>query len=140
MTSNAAEEKEKIDNKPSVLLVDDDKFLIDMYSMKFTQGGFNVHAALSVKSAIETLHGGFRADAVVFDLIMPQENGFSLLEKIRAEKLASGAALVALSNQSDEAEKKRATELGATRYIVKASMIPSEVVDAVKEEIKRVKK
>ena len=124
----------------NVLLVDDDKFLLDMYSVKFTQGGYTVHAALSVKAAIDTLKGGFAADAVVFDLVMPQENGFTLLEKIRAEKLVPGASLVALSNQSDESEKKRAEELGATRYIIKASMIPSEVVSAVGEEIAKGKK
>ncbi len=71
---------------------------------------------------------------------MPQENGFSLLEQIRSEKLVPGAALIALSNQSDESEKKRAEELGATRYIIKASMIPSEVVAAVGEEIAKGKK
>ena len=127
-------------SKGNVLLVDDDKFLLDMYAMKFTQGGFNAFAALSVKSAIEALKGGFAADAVVFDLVMPQENGFSLLEQIRAGKLAPHAVLVALSNQSDESEKKRAEELGATRYIIKASMIPSEVVAAIGEEITKNKK
>lgn len=128
------------ENKPNVLLVDDDKFLLDMYAMKFTQAGYSVHAALSVKNALETLQGGFRADAVVFDLVMPQEDGFFLLDSLNKQKLAAGAALIALSNQSDEAEKKKAMDLGATRYIVKASMIPSEVVEAVGAEIKKNKK
>jgi len=127
---------EKVEDKMSVLLVDDDKFLLDMYSTKFSQHGFIVHASLSVKNALEALQGGFRPEAVVFDLIMPEENGFSLLEKLKTGKLSEGACLIALSNQSDEAEKKRAIDLGATRYIVKASMIPSEVVDAVEKDIK----
>lgn len=131
--------EQKPSNKGSVLLVDDDKFLLDMYAMKFTQAGFNVQATLSVKAAIEALKGGFVADAVVFDLVMPQENGFALLEQIHAAKLGGGACLIALSNQSDESEKKRAEELGATRYIIKASMIPSEVVAAVGEEIAKKK-
>lgn len=124
-------------SKGGVLLVDDDKFLLDMYSVKFTQGGYIVHAALSVKAALDALRGGFQADAVVFDLVMPQENGFSLLEQIRSEKLVPHAVLIALSNQGDESEKKRAEELGATSYIIKASMIPSEVVHTVGEEIKK---
>ncbi len=131
---------EKLDNKKSVLLVDDDKFLLDMYSTKFTQGGFNVHACLSVKNALDTLRGGFKPDAVIFDLIMPQEDGFSLLQKMGDEKLAEGAAHIALSNQSDETEKSRAIALGATKYIIKASMIPSEVVEAVATEIKKNRK
>ena len=111
-----------------------------MYSTKFTQHGFTVHATLSVKHALEVLRGGFQAEAVVFDLIMPEETGFSLLEKIKSENLAAGALLIALSNQSDESEKKRAMDLGASRYIVKASMIPSEVVEAVEADIKKNRK
>ncbi len=131
---------EEKSGKGNVLLVDDDKFLLDMYATKFTQAGYTVHASLSVGNAVETMRGGFQADAVVFDLVMPQEDGFSLLEKIRTEKLVPGAKLIALSNQSDESEKKRAMEMGASNYIVKASMIPSEVVEAIGEEIKKSRK
>ena len=133
-------DQDRVETKRSVLLVDDDKFLLDMYSTKFTQAGFTVHASLSVANALEALRGGYKPDAVVFDLVMPQEDGFSLMEKIRSEKLATDAVLIPLSNQSDETEKKRALELGATHYIVKASMIPSEVVEAIGEEIKKNKK
>ena len=120
-----------------ILLVDDDKFLLDMYCMKFTQGGFSVFGALSVKAAIEAIRGGFSPDAVVFDLIMPEETGFSLLERLRADKMAPSAVKIALTNQDDPEEKKRAESLGADGYIVKATMIPSEVVKRVEEEIAR---
>src|SRR4051794_7912464 len=99
--------EEKKENKISVLLVDDDKFLLDMYAIKFSQAGYNAHASLSVKNALDTLRGGFKADAVVFDLVMPQEDGFFFLDVLQREKLAEGAPLIALSNQSDEVEKKR---------------------------------
>jgi DNA-binding response OmpR family regulator len=68
---------------------------------------------------------------------MPEMDGFALLQTIRDEKLAVGAKLVALTNQSDEAEQNKAKELGADRYIIKASMIPSEVVAAITEEISK---
>jgi len=126
--------------KGSVLFVDDDKFLADMYGMKFSAAGYTVQSCLSVKDALEALHGGFAADAVVFDLLMPERDGFGLLESLRGEHLASGAALIALTNQSNDAEKQRAEGLGTDRYIVKASMIPSEVVGVVGEEIAKKKK
>jgi DNA-binding response OmpR family regulator len=123
--------------KKNVLLVDDDKFLLDMYAMKFTQAGFNVHASLSVKNALDTLRGGFDADAVVFDILMPGEDGFFLLDTLSREKLAKDAALIALSNQSNDSDKKHVMDLGATDFIVKASMIPSEVVERVDKDIKQ---
>lgn len=124
------------DNKSGcVLLVDDDKFLTDMYSMKFTGAGFTVQACLSVGDALTALRGGFKPDAIVLDILMPEEDGFSFLETIAKESLAQSAVKIALTNQSNDAEKKRAEDLGVSRYIVKASMIPSEVVEAVREGI-----
>ena len=45
------------------------------------------------------------------------------------------AVRIALTNQGDDAEKEKAGSLGVDRYIVKASMIPSEVVTVVEEEV-----
>ena len=122
-------------HKGSVLLVDDDKFLVDMYSMKFVHEGYSVQACLSTADAIDSLKSGFTADAILFDLTMPERDGFSFLQALRDEKVAQNAVLIALTNQSDDAEKQKASEFGAHRYIVKASMIPSEVVNIVGEEL-----
>lgn len=121
----------------NVLLLDDDKFLLDMYGLKFTNAGFKVHTCLSSDSALNTLRGGFLADAVVFDLVMPEHDGFYFLQTIRTEKLVPNAVAVALTNQSTDVEKKRLEDMGCDRYIIKASMIPSEVVEAVKQEIEK---
>lgn len=135
-----AEEKETTEGaKGKILLVDDDKFLVDMYSLKFRGAGYTVQACLRAKDALDALRGGYAANAIVFDILMPETEGFSFLEAVHAEKLAGGAVLIALTNQANDFEKKRAEELGCDRYIVKASMIPSEVVHAVEEEIQKKK-
>jgi DNA-binding response OmpR family regulator len=126
-----SEDKEKVAGKHNILLVDDDKFLLDMYSMKFTQEGSNVQAFLSVKGALSALRDGFKANAVVFDLVMPEQDGFELLKIIKEEHLAKDAVLVALTNQGEDEERKKTEELGADAYIVKASTIPSEVVNTI---------
>lgn len=125
------------DTKGKVLLVDDDKFLADMYSMKFTQEGYEVNACLSADDALAALKKGFDPDAVLFDLVMPGRDGFSFLQALGSEKLAVRAVKIALTNQSDDQEREKALSSGADRYIVKASMIPSEVVVAVGEEVKK---
>ena len=66
---------------------------------------------------------------------MPERDGFSLLQTIQGEHLAQSASLIALTNQGMDTEKAKAVSLGVDRYIVKASMIPSEVVAVVGEEI-----
>lgn len=122
-------------NQPSVLLVDDDKFLLDMYSLKFTQAGFVVQPCFSTHEALEVLRKGYAPSVILFDVTMPGEDGFVLLQKIKEEKLAAGARLIALTNQGNDEDRKQAESLGVHRYCIKASMIPSEVVTMVKEEI-----
>jgi len=129
-TSTESESK-----KGSILLVDDDKFLLDMYGMKFSQKGYTVEACLSAKEALGILRGGFKTDVILFDLTMPELDGFSFLKALSDEHLGDGALKTALTNQSDESERAKAAELGATGYIVKASMIPSEVVNTITEAL-----
>ena len=124
-------------NNGNVLLIDDDKFLVEMYGMKFQSLGFTVHAALSVDDGLAVLRGGFSADAIVFDIAMGGKDGFALLGALDGERLGKGALRVALTNQSDDAERQKATELGADLYLIKASVIPSEVVNIVAAELSR---
>lgn len=121
--------------KTTVLLVDDDKFLLDMYGMKFIAAGYSVEACLSAKQALEILRGGFSPAVILFDITMPEMDGFAFLKTVSDEKLAVQALKIALTNQGDDAEKAKASELGADAYIIKASMIPSEVVNTVGEEL-----
>lgn len=114
-----------------ILLVDDDRFLLDMYTMKFIQAGHTVASCFSVDEALKELRVGFSPDVVVFDLVMPGQDGFDLLRAVRDEKLAQSTLFIALTNQSAPEEKKKCLDMGADEYVVKATTIPSEVVDLV---------
>lgn len=123
------------ETKNSVLLLDDDKFLLDMYALKFSQAGFGVTPCFSVHEAIQHLQKGLKPDVILFDIAMPGEDGFAFLQQVKDGNLAGSAKMIALTNQSTDADQKHAEELGAHKYVVKASMIPSEVVDVVKKEL-----
>ena len=118
-----------------IVLVDDDKFILDMYSAKFAQKGYVVEGCLSAEDALRVLRGGFLADIIIFDLTMQGRDGFSFLQTLKGERLSERAIKVALTNQSADPEKAKAMELGVDRYIVKASVIPSEVVNIIAEEL-----
>lgn len=128
------------DTTVNVLLVDDDAFLTSMYAAKFTHAGFTVEACLNAKQALEVLRAGFVPAAILFDIVMPDMDGFSFMKALITEHLGTSAIKIALTNQSGDSEKRRADELGVDRFIVKAAMIPSEVVDAVQEELAKRKK
>lgn len=119
--------------KYTILIIDDDSFLLDMYALKFSQSDFEVHPILGSEIALEKLRGGLIPDVILLDIIMPKMDGFEFLEKINSEKLATGALKIILSNRGAQADFKRGGELGASGYITKASTTPSEVVARVKE-------
>jgi CheY-like chemotaxis protein len=126
-------------SKGTVLLLDDDKFLVDMYGAKFAAAGYSAQVCLSAKIALDDLRAGFKPDVILFDITMPEMDGFAFLQQLHDEHLAENSLKIALTNQSNDAEKQKATELGASGYIVKANMIPSEVVNTVAEELAAVK-
>ena len=69
------------------------------------------------------------ADVVLMDISMPGMDGLELLKNIRGEKLVPTATVIMLTNQADDEEKAKA--LGVDGYIIKATTIPSEVVEKV---------
>ncbi len=123
-----------------ILIVDDDNFLIDMYALKFSKSNFNVSTALGAEPALEKLRSGFSPYVILLDIMMPLMDGFELLEKIKEENLAPDSIIIFLSNRGQPSDITRAEALGASGYIIKASSIPSEVVDKVVNIINSAKK
>jgi CheY-like chemotaxis protein len=122
------------DNKKyKILIVDDDKFLLDMYAIKFRESGFVVDLAFGSMSVLRKLQDGAKFDIILMDLVMPTMDGFELLEKIKKDKLANGTKMVILSNLGQKSDIEKGKKLGADGYIVKANTTPSEVVAKVKE-------
>jgi len=119
--------------KTKVFIVDDDKFLLGMYSLKFANNGYDVDTTVGSVPALEKLRAGASPDILLLDIIMPHMDGLELLKTIRDEKLVPNAAVVMLTNQSQSSDIERAKELKVDGYIVKASTIPSEVMQEVQK-------
>ena len=114
--------------KLSVMIVDDDKFLLGMYSLKFQNNGLEAEAVLGSVEALKKLREGANPDILLLDIIMPHMTGLALLKTIREENLASRSVVIMLTNQSESSDIEAAKALGAEGYIVKASTIPSDVL------------
>ena len=123
-----------------ILIVDDDSFLLDMYALKFKEGGYDVDTSSSAQEALQKFRGGARPNVLLFDLVMPGLDGFALLKALKDEKLSEGLTLIALSNLSQEEDIKRAKEFDIAGYIVKADMVPSQVIAHVSDIVEKRKK
>jgi len=124
------------DKKHKILIVDDDKFLLDMYATKFTQSGFEVMAAMGSADAVEKLKNGFVPDVILTDVLMPSMDGFEFVETVKKDKLAENSKIVILSNKGEKPDIDKGVALGVAGYIIKASSIPSEVVEEVNKILK----
>jgi CheY-like chemotaxis protein len=117
--------------KQRVLIVDDDKFLLNMYALKFKNHGLDINTAFSGSDALRIIRDGWIPDIILLDIVMPVMDGLELLSTIRKEKLTPKATVVMLTNQGQPTDIKRAQDIGVDGYIVKATTIPSEVLEEV---------
>lgn len=121
---------------PTILIVDDDAFLLDMYSVKFCEAKYQVDTAKSAEDALTRMRAGSAYDIVLLDMVMPKVTGLDLLKAMRDEALAGEPVRIVLSNQGEKSDIEAALDLGAVDYIVKANVIPSEVVAKVGQVFK----
>lgn len=112
-----------------IFIVDDDKFLLDLYAVKFKNADHEVSVFGSGEDLVAALRkkDAVMPDAILLDVIMPGIGGFGALEMIRKDGLAKGAKIIILSNQGQDSDIEKAKGLGVDGYIIKASAIPSEV-------------
>ena len=117
-----------------VLIVDDDAFLLDMYSIKFKESGFLVEIAKNGEEAIAKAKS-LNPDVILLDIVMPKMDGFDVLREIKKNNIAPGAKIFILTNLGQKEDVDRGLKLGASDYIVKAHFTPSEVVAKVRNSL-----
>ena len=118
-----------------ILLVEDDPLLIDIYTTKLRNEGFEVAVATDGEEAL-TKHKEFMPDLIILDLIMPQFDGFQFLEVLKTDFKRMPPVII-LTNLDKEWSETRGKELGVKRYFVKTKVSPEEVVEEIKKILKK---
>ncbi|MCK4454369.1 response regulator [Candidatus Parcubacteria bacterium] len=119
----------------TILLVEDDPSLIDIYTTKLKQDGFSVRVAKNGQEAFELLKKEV-PDLLVLDIVLPQVDGWDVLSKIKENKKWEKIPIVILSNLGQKAEVEKGLKLGAEEYLIKAHYTPSEIVEEIKKILK----
>lgn len=123
----------------SILIVEDDPFLIDIYTTKLKDSGFSVEVAKEGESALRKLNEE-KFDLLLLDIVLPQIDGWEILEKVKSQKSKvkslENLKIVILSNLGQKEEVEKGLKLGATKYLIKAHHTPSEVVEEIKAVLK----
>lgn len=115
-----------------VLIVDDDPFILDMYSLKFRENGFEVATETSGKKIISEIQRA-RPDIILLDIVMPSIDGFEILKQIKTDPAVKHIPIIMLTNLGQKEDIERGMKLGAADYIIKAHFTPSEIVEKIKD-------
>lgn len=122
-------------NKTSVIIVEDEKMLADMYATKFTMEGFEAQKANDGQSGFDLVKQ-VKPDIVLLDIIMPKIDGFGVLKMIKDDSELKDIPVILLTNLGQDEDIKKGKQLGAADYFVKANHTPAEVVQKVKQVLK----
>jgi CheY-like chemotaxis protein len=111
-----------------ILLVDDDPDTLQVLTLALTQAGADVKACSSATEAFKTLEE-WNANVLVSDIGMPDEDGFSLIRKVRALEPELGGTMpaIALTAYATAADRIRALSMGFQMHVSK----PVEPVELV---------
>ncbi len=115
---------------PSVIIVEDDPMISEIYQKKFMDSGFRVFTAVSGNQALDFARKE-KIDLVLSDLMMSKMNGFELIENLRGGGYDPDIKIIILSNLNETGDRDRALSLGANAFINKSEFSPAELVKEV---------
>ncbi len=114
-----------------ILVVDDEERMVRFIRMNLEHDGFQVMEAFNGKQAIDKMRD--TPDLILLDVMMPDIDGFEVLETIRE---VSTVPVIMLTARGEEDDRVRGLELGADDYITKP-FSPRELVSRVKAVLRR---
>lgn len=119
--------------KQTVLVIEDEAVLQDVYKLILTAGGYDVHTAGNGVEGLRKIKAEKPA-IVLLDLFMPQMDGKELLRNIDLSDFPNTKVIV-YSNLSDKTTESEVRNLGAHDFILKSSMTPNDLLELVKRHL-----
>src|SRR3989338_9265771 len=107
----------------TILIIDDDAVLSELYRVKFVRAGFTVLQAESGTKAIEILRGSVQPAVILLDLLMPNMDGFAFIQEARHKGLHL-PPLIVFTSQGGDIHKMKSFALGAAHFVQKANATP----------------
>lgn len=115
-----------------ILIIEDDRIVASIYSMRFKANGFEVEVAPEGGTGLKAIHR-FQPQLVMLDLSLPEVNGVDIIRKVRTNPATAGLPIVVLSNSYLPEMVQEAWKAGATRCQSKTDCTPNQMLDIVRQ-------
>ena len=121
----------------SIVLIEDDPFIKQMYANKIEEMQIKVLSALN-QDELQSILSKQKVELILLDLVLPNLSGFDILKWLKIKSKAKDIPVIVLSNLSSQTDISRAFELGAVDYIVKSNYTPAEVMRTIKKHLPQI--
>ena len=115
-----------------ILLVEDDKSLREIYSVRLLAEGYTLISSGDGEEALAAAIGE-RPDLIISDVMMPKISGFEMLDLLRSNDSTKNIPVIMLTALSSEQQRERGNRLGADRYLIKSQVGIEDIVRTVHE-------
>jgi len=118
----------------TILLVDDDLTLREMYEERMKAEGFSIIQATNGEEAIKKARES-KPNVILLDIMMPKVNGFDVLKELKSDPEMKNIPVIVLTALIQDVDRIQGKKLGAVDYIVKSETMPGEVIAKIKNAI-----
>lgn len=115
-----------------IMLVEDDKSLREIYSIRLVAEGYEVVSAGDGEEAL-AMAVQERPNLIISDVMMPKISGFDMLDILRSTPETKDIKVIMMTALSSEDQRARGESLGADKYLVKSQVGIEDVINAVHE-------
>jgi DNA-binding response OmpR family regulator len=129
-----ANRKENMEEGKTILLVDDDLTLREMYEERMKAEGFSIIQATNGEEAIKKARES-KPNVILLDIMMPKVNGFDVLKELKSDPEMKNIPVIVLTALIQDVDRIQGKKLGAVDYIVKSETMPGEVIAKIKNAI-----
>lgn len=119
-----------------ILFVEDEPNLQKSVGEVLTKDGYKLLKALDGEKGLELIKKE-KPDLVLLDLILPKKDGFAVLEEMKADENTKDIPVIVLTNLEGMGDVEKALRLGANTYLVKANYELEDLVQKVKNTLKK---
>lgn len=120
--------------KKKILIIEDEKTLLEVLAKKFLDEKFDVIKAVNGKEGLKIALRE-RPDLILLDIIMPVMDGMTMLRKLREDSWGKEVEVVILTNLSDVAKVQESLLRGVYDYLVKSDWRLEDVAKIVKSKL-----
>lgn len=121
--------------KKTILVAEDDRFLLKVYVAKLKEAGYTVVPCNDGAEALDKAEDA-HPDLIMLDMIMPKKNGFDVLLELKANPQLKDVPVIILSSLGQESDVERGLQIGAADYLIKSNASFKDIKEKIKQYVR----